>query len=153
MCYGTRELMDIVKKESVKVIGFEINSTDKYLITELPHGWKRFIEKYKLISTRIDNRFMDIRFEKQNDIYKHLICVEVYEIINIPEGMVGREFPKSEYLCFNFSGHIQNISESFDKMIIWADKNGYTLDDFRIDYGYFEKESFPAEHTLLYRLL
>jgi predicted transcriptional regulator YdeE len=144
--------MEVVEKPPLFVVGIKVVAAWDYLFTEVPHAWEIFFEKYQNISNRIDNKFMDISINKKDNIYTQLLCVQVQEIDFVPDGMIGMNFPAQKYLVNNFKGQFSSIPASFEKMYNWIENNGYTSDDFKIDYGYFPNETDPIEHKLHIRV-
>ncbi len=144
--------MEVVEKPPLTAVGIKVVAAWDYLFTEVPHAWKIFFEKYHNITNRIDNKFMDISINKKDNIYTQLLCVQVQEIDSVPEGMIGMSFSAEKFLTYNHKGPFQTIPTSFSKMYKWIENNGFTADDFKIDYGYSPHEIEPIEHTLHIRI-
>ncbi len=145
--------MDVIEKQGLMVVGIQVSVSQDYLFTELPHIWNIFFERYKEIANRVDTKFMNICLSKKEKINTYLVCVEVNEFENIPEGMTALDFPAYEYIHKIHHGKVSSIDDSFDKMSKWATEKGYSTSDFKIDYGYYKDEKDPIEHTLLLRII
>jgi predicted transcriptional regulator YdeE len=145
--------MEIVRKQSFKIVGIQVTAVWDYLFTEVPHTWQRFKDSYSEITDKIDNRFMDICVKKEGNVFTQLIGVQVNDFGKIPETMIGLEFPESDYLYLKHRGRYTGIHESFAKVYKWAKENELNVDDFKIDYGYCIKETEPIEHSLYVKIL
>lgn len=140
--------MEIVNKQSLQVIGMQVVAKRDYLYTEIPHAWNMFFKRIYEIRDKIDNKFMDISVRKDGDLYTQLVCVEVSTLSFIPTGMIGIKFPARKYISHQHKGTFVGISETYSTMYHWAEENDYGTGDFKIDYGYFDNEREPIEHTL-----
>ena len=140
--------MEIVNKNSLQVVGFQVTAEWDYLFIEIPHTWNMLFRRFDEIRNKVDNKCMDISVRKEGKLYTQLICVEVGSLSFLPTGMIGFKFPTKKYISATHKGTFIGIAESYEKMISWADENGYKPGDFKIDYGYFPKEKEPIEHTL-----
>jgi len=145
--------MEIIRKQSFKIVGIQVTSVWDYLFAEIPHTWQIFKDSYHGISDKIDNRFMDICVNKDGNVFTQLIGVQVNDFGKIPESMIGLEIPESNYLYSKHRGKYSGINESFAKINKWAKENNLNIDNFKIDYGYFIKETEPIEHNLYVRIL
>ena len=90
--------MEIVHKKSFDVVGFKIETDWSNLFYEAPRLREKLFERIGEIKNRIDNKCFEISLSKQDDVYIHLVCVEVSEILDrLPEGMIGLTIPEQTY--------------------------------------------------------
>lgn len=143
-----KEKIKIINKQFLQVIGFQVVAEEDYLHTEIPHMLNMMYRRIDEVFNKVDSKLMDIYVKKDTKLLTHLICVEVSELWNVPEGMVGAKFPSQKYISYKHTGSFYEIRESFDGMYKWAEENEYKPEFFKIDYGYFEKEKEPIEHML-----
>ncbi len=94
-----------------KVIGISIETTnqDGQAMTDLMGLWQRFQEENLLntIPNQLNTDILSIYTDYESDYTGKYTCVlglEVSSLDNIPEGMVGREFPAQNVTTFMAQG-------------------------------------------------
>ncbi|MCP5051750.1 MAG: GyrI-like domain-containing protein [bacterium] len=123
-------------KESFKVVGILITAKWSDLRLDMPIAWDDFKESFNKIKYRVNDVFMDIRLEKKQGVYKQLICAEVSDVLDVPEGMVFELIPAGHYIHWGHWGPVEKIAGTFGKMYDWANENTIETGDFKIDIGY-----------------
>ena len=144
--------MEILYKKPFLIVGYRIETNWSNLFLEIPRTWKKLYHQSTKIKNKIDNRFFEISLEKKDEIYTEILCAEVSEIESIPEGMIGMTIPAQSYVNNKHYGSHNKIVDSFREMYSWAKENGYSTGHFKIDYGYFQKEKEPIDHSLYIKI-
>ena len=128
--------MEIIKKGPLEIAGIKVTADWEKLHIEMPKAWKRFIGQLEHIADRKSDIMMDVSLEKSGHFYTQMICVEVKQNHNLPEGMAAIHIPARKYLYYQHHGTVYDIAASFGKMYDWAKSNGYKTGDFKLDQGY-----------------
>ncbi|WP_442598368.1 GyrI-like domain-containing protein [Neobacillus sp. D3-1R] len=141
--------MQIVKKEAFNVVGKKVIAHWQELGVEMPKAWKEVIERKAEVKNRISPNILDICLQLVNEEFTQLVCVEVSDLSEIPEGFEGVHIPEQQYLYTKHTGSVMEIAQTFGAMIQWAKDNHLTIDplDFKIQYTH---ENNPEEGYDLY---
>lgn len=127
---------ELINKNEFKVIGMKITCDWSKLHTEMPKLWKSFNERIGEIDNIINDCTIDICLQVVENDFTQLICVEVSDLSNIPEGMTGMVIPSQSYAYLKHEGPVEDIWKSFGALQSWIKETGLTIDplDFKMDY-------------------
>lgn len=128
--------MEVVLKEKFTVVGVLVQGTWEELPTKMRQEWSTFFDRALSIPNRVNEYALDISLSVDNGVYTQLICAEVSEAAQIPNGMVFREIPAQYCIYYRHQGALEQIADSFGKMYQWAKAQGLEALDFKIDHGY-----------------
>ena len=128
--------MELVEKGPIKYVGMQVTAAWDDLAAEMPLAWRTFIGLYDTISARASDTFTDVSLRQENETYTQLVAVEVDQIIDVPDGMVGIELPRQTYIHHRHTGPVDAIAATFGEMIDWAAQEGHTVSALKIDAGY-----------------
>lgn len=144
--------MELVEKSAIKVIGVRIIATWDDLFVEMHNAWKAFLPRHTEIPERVSDVFLGATLSKENDEYTQLIGVEVSDIDEVPDGMIAVEIPSQRCVHHQHVGPGTGIAASYGKIYKWADREGYAVDEFKLDVGYTEAGTEEA-HDLFVRVV
>lgn len=125
-------------KDGFKIIGISIRTTNKnsQALKDLGALWGRFFSEAvaEKIPNKISDEIIAIYTDYQSDFteeYTTIIGMKVSELDEIPEGMIGREFPAENFQLFTAKGEMPKaVGEKW--MEIWSQdsqlKRKYTYD-------------------------
>ena len=105
----------VVKKDKMNVIGVEYHITDLNTASQIiGQAWGEFFQKglSEKIPNKISGEVMGLYINYEGDHtkpYSLLICYEVDNLDEIPEGMVSKTLPESKYATFSGTGEIPKI--------------------------------------------
>ncbi|HYK74533.1 MAG TPA: GyrI-like domain-containing protein [Pseudoneobacillus sp.] len=141
--------MQIVKKEAFNVVGKKVVAPWQQLGTEMPKAWQEVMARRDEINHRTSPYILDICLQLVNGEFTQLVCVEVSDFVDIPNGFEGAHIPEQQYIYTKHTGSVMEIAETFGAMIQWAKDNHLTIDplDFKIQYTH---ENSPEEGYDLY---
>ena len=143
--------MIILKKEKFKIVGILVETDWENIHIEMSKAWNIFKDRVDEIKSRKNKHYMDISLGIEKGKFRQIICVEVNNFENVPNKMLFKEIPEQRYIYSKHIGQLKNIAKSFGEMYKWAEKNGYSTDEFKIDYGYTDK-GLEEEHDLYIRI-
>lgn len=143
--------MKIVKKESFKIVGLQVEATFDGLFTEIPNAWKTFGDRLKEIPHRIGDVMTEISMDVTDGVYTELVGVEVEGAGKVPEGMTSVTIPKQIYVHHRHEGSVEEIATAFGKILEWAKEKGYKTGDFKIDHGY-RRDGSESVHDLYVKI-
>lgn len=115
--------MDIktVSRDVMKLVGIEKKVNYYNTHEENPKIWEEFIKRYEEIKNKKNPEiYFEVLSETLNNLYFNaFFCVEVNNTNEIPEGMIVRELPASEYLVFTHKGAVVSekgslLKETYD---------------------------------------
>lgn len=123
-------------KDSIKVIGIQIRTTNEnnQQAKDIPKLWSRFQEEnlFDKIPNKKSSELIGLYFDYESDYtkpYNYMICCEVTSLENIPEGLVSKIVPTSDYTIFKAEGKFPDcIEKAWEK--IWGSdlKRAYHYD-------------------------
>ncbi|WP_062237672.1 AraC family transcriptional regulator [Fictibacillus sp. FJAT-27399] len=129
----------IYMKPEFNVIGYELKTTseDGKNLKEIPVFWQTYLQNNKMreaIPNKMDPSVelgICTDFNQENGSFSYLICSEVTDSNNVPEGLVARTFPETKYAVFTtpkvaeneFSDSIQATWQYIFKE--WFPSSGY----------------------------
>jgi predicted transcriptional regulator YdeE len=144
--------MEIVTKESLSIVGFKITCREFELSSEIPKLWKEFKFRARDIKHRKNRNILYVCLGKNGDEYTQLVCAEVSQFQDVPEGMTGIIIPPQRYVYYKHGDGSQDIWKSFHEMSVWAKVRGYIIDpgDFKIEYHSSEEKD---GYELYYKVL
>ena len=112
--------MEIKQRDSFKVVGLQITSSVQECIKDNPHPklWDEFLKRIDEIKNRKGKTMYGVCEEvtKENCDFISIACVEVDNLENIPEGMVGKEVPASRYAIFEHKGKFTNLNDVYARL-------------------------------------
>lgn len=126
-------------KDEIKVVGIELKTSNQngQATKEIPLFWQKFYAQNikDQIPNKIDNEVLGLYIDYEGDFtapYSFVICYKVSNLENIPQGMVGKTIPSSNYAVFTATGKFpENILETWQK--IWkSDLNRTYSGDFEV---------------------
>ena len=117
-------------KDTFKVIGLKYYGENQN--KEITKLWDDFLPKMDSIKNRINlSTCYGICYPEEDHTkknFEYIAAVEVSDIDDIPEGMVGRTIPKQTYAVFTHKGSLDNLTETYQAIYaIWQPKSGREL--------------------------
>ena len=99
----------IVNKETFKIIGIEIRTSNEKIMIDLPKLWgKFFAENIKdRIPNKVNSDVLAVYTSYEGNHtkpYTYILCYEVTSLDVIPEGMVGKTILAMQYEIFTAKG-------------------------------------------------
>ncbi|TCT18254.1 AraC family transcriptional regulator [Melghiribacillus thermohalophilus] len=113
------------KKEAYHIVGLQMHSSRAH---EIPNMWDELDQVKDQIQHRVSQTIYLGVMEPTgvNVEFNYIAGVEVYELKDIPEGMVGKSFPANEYVVFTHRGTTETLQDTFQYIYgTWFPKNGY----------------------------
>ncbi|MFV0393794.1 MAG: AraC family transcriptional regulator [Coprobacillaceae bacterium] len=109
-----------VDYRSIQIIGYQVNT--KYGFITIPKAWRKLQKTKHLIENRLDFDYQigindyskELECNEKQPTFDHYAGVEVSNINQIPDGMVGKILPPSKYVIFYLRG---NQKESMQPII------------------------------------
>jgi predicted transcriptional regulator YdeE len=138
-----------IQLDAFKIVGISVRTTNEngQSMTDMGQLWTKFYADNILpkIPDRINDDIYSIYTDYQSDYrgaYTAIIGCKVKSLDNIPNGLIGKEFPKGNYWKFIGKGEMPNaVIDKWKE--IWGDEKNlnrkYTI-DFEV-YG--EKSQDP----------
>jgi len=154
--FETMELMDSFKnvkfmeKEAFYVVGIEadIHYNDPNGTCPIAGLWGMWNEENLMdrIPDKVGaNTYGITHSETADSVAKYTVCTEVKSLNNLPIGLVGRRFAKSEYAVFETTLEIIWTGQFWKTFYTkWLPESGYTLNDVQYRENYATFSQFPA---------
>ncbi|MCD4785990.1 MAG: GyrI-like domain-containing protein [Candidatus Eremiobacteraeota bacterium] len=129
----------IVTKESFKVIGMERKFTLNN--NTIPQLWDDFMPRFHEIKNKVnpdvaygicESGDVDVTIENmsKDTEFNEVVCFEVSNFDDVPDGMVTRTIPAHKYAMFTHKGELSNLSHTYDYIFgEWLTKSGYDIAD------------------------
>lgn len=105
--------MEIVVKDSFKVVGIVVESDWQNIHQKMAVAWQEFKQRVGEIEQRKGNHFLDISLAVNDGIFQQMICVEVDKFPILPAGMRAMEIPQQTYIYFKHEDSVITIDKSF----------------------------------------
>jgi len=128
--------MKVVTLPKITLIGIEVKAHWKELHQKIPAAWNKLFTRKVELSNRTTDSYTEVSANVTGKIYTQIVGAEVKAGQPIPVGMTSLQIPKQSYLHFHHTRALSEIADSFGKMYQWAEENGITTDEFKIDRGY-----------------
>lgn len=128
--------MQIVQRDALTVVGLPVRASWQDLWTVMPARWKQFVARAHEIAHRVDEVFVDASLDQKDGEYRQLICAEVSQVEELPEGMIAVEIPGQSYLHHQHTGSLAGIADTFGAIYAWAEERGLAASSFKLDVGY-----------------
>ncbi|PKD42595.1 GyrI-like domain-containing protein [Rhodohalobacter barkolensis] len=128
--------MKVVTLPEITLIGIEVKAHWKELHQKIPTAWEQLFTRKEELTNRTTDTYTEISVNVKDEIYTQLVGAEVKTGQPVPAGMTSLQIPKQSYLHFHHTGPLTEIAESFGNMYQWAEENGITTGEFKIDRGY-----------------
>lgn len=140
------------ERDEMIVVGYEAHTSHIPGITEIDIAtmWQNFYKEDILnkIQNKANNKMVAIYHDYQDDqSYQLLIGCEVESVDDLPEGLVARTFPKSEYATFEVEGE-------FPKELIntwagiWSDEDLIAKRSYTADFEEYALTFTPGQDRL-----
>ena len=143
-----------VKKDAFKVIGIEDNFTMENNI--IPQMWDKFLPRMIEIKNPVHQGVaLGICFtpetvkctEDINDktVFTELVCIEVNNTDNIPDGMIAKSFPANEYAVFTHKGSLAKLKDTYNFIYKeWVPKSGCELTEY-YEFELYDRRFNPMD--------
>lgn len=82
-----------------------------------------FVERRHEIKNSKDEEVLISPYMCNGIVATYFACVEVSDLSDIPEGMIGITLPSQTYAKINCTN--KSIGEAYDKIFAWMSENGY----------------------------
>ncbi len=113
-----------IRLGDIKVIGIETRTSNSNAQIDIPEIWGRFYSENikEKIPNKISDDVLSLYTEYESDHtgpYTLVLCCKVKDFSEIPEGMVSKTIPASDYAVFNAKGKIpEKLIETWQ--YIWS---------------------------------
>ena len=139
-------------KDGFKIIGISTRTTNKdsQALQDLGALWGRFFSEAvaEKIPHKISDEILAIYTDYQSDYteeYTTIIGMKVSNLDEIPEGMIGREFPGENFQLFKAKGEMPNaVGEKW--MEIWS-QDSQLKRKYTYDYEVYSAKSQNGENS------
>lgn len=139
-------------KDEFKIIGISSRTTNKnsQALQDLGALWGRFFSEAiaEKVPHKISDEIIAIYTDYQSDYteeYTTIIGLKVSSLDEIPEGMVGREFPEENFQLFTAKGEMPNaVGETW--MEIW-NQDSQLNRKYTYDYEVYSAKSQNGENS------
>lgn len=139
-------------KEGFKIIGISTRTTNKdsQALKDLGALWGRFFSESiaEKIPHKISDEILAVYTDYQSDYteeYSTIIGMKVSSLDEIPEGMIGREFPAENFQLFTAKGEMPKaVGEKW--MEIWS-KDPQLKRKYTYDYEVYGAKSQNGENS------
>jgi len=100
-----------MKKAGFKIIGIAVRTTNNKAAEELGQLWEQFHSEniFEKIPNRVSSDIYSIYTDYENNYtgaYTTIIGVLAANLDNIPDGLIGREFPETNFLQYTAKGEM-----------------------------------------------
>jgi predicted transcriptional regulator YdeE len=153
--YPIERKMQIMTREKLSKFQCELTTREYLLIGQsitvnFPSGFPdaalkiqlEFVERRNEIKNSKDKEVLISPYMCNGIVATYFACLEVSDLSDIPEGMIGFTLPSQTYAKINCTN--KSIGEAYDKIFKWMKENGYVqrfLDKtFPIEIYYFEDD-------------
>jgi AraC family transcriptional regulator len=136
----------VVTKEEFKVIGMRYFGENKN--QEIKQLWDKFLPRIDSIKSRINpSASYGICYPVEEDTndtaFEYIAAVEVADLLDIPEGMVGKTILAQNYAVFTYKGAVETITETYQAIYaVWQPNSGYELKKAP-DFEYYDERFHP----------
>lgn len=136
----------IKEKESFMVVGMQEDFTHK-TSCNIPKLWDRFAPSMESVPNRKGTHFLGVCEGNPDNIndenFLYMAAVEVDSLDDLPEGMEGKQIPKSSYAVFTHKGSLAKLGETSNYIWgSWLPKSGYKYG--AIDFELYDDRFNPA---------
>lgn len=134
--------IQIVKLNEMKMVGFPINISFKDGdFSKIGENKRLFLERKNEISHVIDPETYWAPWYSCEVMFTYFYCLQVSELTDIPEGMMGFTIPESSYASIHYEGYPHTMNPDTYELLhtfrqanhIQKKENGMVLEKFRFD--------------------
>lgn len=138
----------IVTKVSFKVMGMERKFTLNNNI--IPQLWMDFMSRLQEIKNKVnpdiaygicESGNVDVTIENmsRDTEFNEVVCFEVSDFDDVPDGMVTRTIPDHKYAMFTHKGELSNLPQTYNYIYSeWFPKSGYDVAD-KFEFELYDK--------------
>jgi AraC family transcriptional regulator len=136
----------ILTKQAFKIIGMSYFGENKN--KEISRLWDAFLPRMESIKNRINPPISygicyPVEGKSNEAAFEYIAAVEVSDLIDLPEEMVGRTIPARKYAVFTHKGSVDKILETYQAVYaVWQPKSGYELLKAP-DFEYYDERFNP----------
>ncbi|MBL6991135.1 MAG: AraC family transcriptional regulator [Bacteriovoracaceae bacterium] len=141
----------IKQKDEFLVVGMEEEYTHK-TSCNIPQLWDQFVPLIDKIPNRKGQHYFGVCEGNPKDIndenFMYMACVEVDNLDEVPQGLIEKVIPKSEYAVFTHKGSLDKLGETTNYIWgSWLPKCGYKYGaiDFELYDERFNPETMDGE--------
>jgi len=136
--------MKVIEKKSFLVVGLKVSLKEHQLFVKMPKVYDQFYQMIDEINDRVNAYSIDISLKREKEIYTQLVCVEVSQLNNIPDCLIGMEIPNAKYLYYLHNGNVEGIYQAFVDMYDFAlnEKLPLDKDEFKIEIHDKENDAY-----------
>lgn len=114
-----------IHKEAYHIVGLQIHSSKA---KEIPMLWDQLDQVHHNIQHKVSETiFLGVMEPTGVNVeFNYIAGLEVSELKDVPEGMVGKTFPANEYVVFTHKGTTESLQDTYQYIYgTWFPKNGY----------------------------
>ncbi len=141
--------MEIVERETIRMVGLETRSGHEDLSENLTRTWRALLERQADIPHRVDEVLIDVALDRFARSYLQMLGARVSRIGELPEDMRAIEIPAQCYIRHRHDGPVSEIGSAFGRMYDWAVAQGMDAAEFKLDIGYRPDGSEGAHELLI----
>jgi predicted transcriptional regulator YdeE len=137
-----------VKRDKFFVVGLPYLGRNQN--NEIPQLWDQFMPRMGEIKHLwgAEEAAYGLCSENNKGLIDYMACLQVSELKDIPEGMVGKEIPAQTYVVFESDG-VKDIHATYDRILKqWLPSSGYDPGDGP-DFEYYPPD-FRGSDSRLY---
>ncbi len=138
-----------VRQNEKFFIGLELRTSNKEMPSQVKAHWDRFFQEFfPKIPNRVDGSILALYTDYEGDYTKpfsYIVGCEVSTLEDIPEGMVGRGIPQTEYALFKTEGPFpQGVIDTWHK--IWKLEKSDIKRTYTNDYEFYGPDFDPIKN-------
>ncbi|MFR9750943.1 effector binding domain-containing protein [Nocardia sp. 004] len=128
--------MEILEYPGATVMGIEVVARWQDLGAEVSRAWGRVFASSAELPVRASGQLVEVSLEITEGRYRELLGAVVDRSEPCPDGFSVVRIAPQRLLFHRHEGPVVDIAKSFGAMLAWAEREGNTPTDFKLDVGY-----------------
>ncbi|MFP7296519.1 GyrI-like domain-containing protein [Neobacillus niacini] len=136
--------IQVLEKEEINVIGISGSGTYSQM-----HNIPDLFDEMKVRLEEVPNQTQDAvlitPFHSRETEFTFYVTTPVEKVENVPDGMVGFTIPRKNYVYSSYKGSLEELENTYRKMLVWMEEYGYDLDDHALSLKVFKENNSGGE--------
>ncbi|WP_045515675.1 GyrI-like domain-containing protein [Neobacillus niacini] len=143
--------IQVLEKEEIKVVGISRSGTYSQMHI-IPDFFDEMKERLVEVPYQTNDSILIAPFHSRETEFTFYVTTPVEKVENVPDGMVGFSIPRKYYVCSSHKRGIEELENTYRKMLVWMQEYGYELDDHALCLEVLKHKNLDREGSMHFEL-